>query len=371
MSIFSKLKQKQLFILLFTFFLIQCESEKGANESFKEQILSPLVKLHVPDQSLDVVDVHISKSFNEKIISGFISNKPTFEALKIKADSLSYAFEVILLPEPSLGDSIFGIVNVSVTPLRERPSHVSQMVDQAIMGHPLKLLRQEGDWYLCKTHYNYVGWINKTALKRCDDTFYHQWEFLAKHRIKKLNTMVYSEPKTFSEPISDLVLNNKIIVKQRILKWCKVQLPDGRIGFIHTSDIEKIKPSKALNMENIVSDAKRMMGVPYLWGGNSTKGNDCSGFTQNVFYAQGFQLPRDARQQALIGKDVSIYEAKPGDLFFFGEGEKVKHVGICIGGMEFIHQGGKVDIHSLDPNSSRFNQYRADTFLFVKRIEQN
>jgi cell wall-associated NlpC family hydrolase len=63
-----------------------------------------------------------------------------------------------------------------------------------------------------------------------------------------------------------------------------------------------------------------------------------------------------------------LKDSQPGDLFYFGDGEKVKHVGICVGGKAFIHQGGKVDIHSLDPQSEIYNQYRANTFMFVRRI---
>ena len=111
-----------------------------------------------------------------------------------------------------------------------------------------------------------------------------------------------------------------------------------------------------------------MTGIPYLWGGNSSKGNDCSGFTQTVFDAAGYQLPRDARQQAKLGIDININDAKPGDLLFFGDGQKVTHVGISLGKMDFIHQGGKVDVHSLDTTSDRYNDYRKQAFMFTKRI---
>jgi len=353
-------------ILLISLFFFGCESDQQIQHE-----LSRISGKHIPDKTLQVFDISIENNIIEKTLSGFTSNSSAFSELKSYADSNNIDFNVSLLPDPELGDTLFGVVNVSVTPLREKPSHASQMVDQAIMGYPVKLLRKVGDWYLCQTHYSYVGWINKTAIRTATDAQRQQWEYHAIHRVKKLNSVVYSQPKTHSEPVSDLVLNNRIMVQKKILKWCEIRLPDGRKGFVQSTDLKKIKFNKKPDGEQLLTTAKKMMGVPYLWGGNSAKGNDCSGFTQTVFNTQNIQLPRDARQQALIGKQVELYESQPGDLFFFGEDNKVKHVGICIGGKEFIHQGGKVDIHSLEPNASRYNTYRADTFLFAKRIQQN
>lgn len=353
------------FILLFQFiyFFLGCSNKKEIQYS-----ITKIQEKHIPDKALEVFDISIQKNFFNKTVQGFTSNPDAFAELQHFSDSIQFEFEVAHLPEPSLGDSIFGIVNVSVTPLREKPSHASQMVDQAIMGYPVKLLRKVEDWYQCQTHYNYVGWINKTAIQNETESGKKNWETSANYRVKQLNSIMYSQPKTFSDPVSDLVLNNKLIVTKKMLKWCEIHLPDGRTGFIQSSHIQKVQPNQKLDIDELLILSKRMMGVPYLWGGNSAKGNDCSGFTQTVFKAQNFQLPRDARQQALKGKQVELYESQPGDLFFFGEGDKVKHVGICVSGKEFIHQGGKVDIHSLDPNSHRYNKYRADTFLFVKRI---
>ena len=82
----------------------------------------------------------------------------------------------ILLPDPALGDKVFGIVNVSVTPMREEPRHSSQMVDQAIMGNVVRLLKSDNGWYLAQTHYDYVGWINKSGLFVTNESGKNDWQ---------------------------------------------------------------------------------------------------------------------------------------------------------------------------------------------------
>ncbi len=358
-------KLKNQLLLLFVLISINCNSDKTA-----EFDITNIGQKHINDKSLEVFDIQFEEVKSSPTLTGATSNKKAYSDLKAFSDSSGYQFNVKLLPDASLGDSIYALVNVSVTPLREMPMHSSQMVDQVIMGNTIRLLRKSGDWYQIQTHYLYIGWIHKTAIYRCDRSTLMIWRNQAIFKINQLYSTVYSLPKINSDPLSDLVLNNKLKVIRKLLKWVKVELPDNRTGYVRSKELEKVSPYTAKNFDSdkLLSVAHQMMGIPYLWGGNSTKANDCSGFTQTVFKSQNFQLPRDARQQALLGKSIELKDSQPGDLFYFGDGEKVKHVGICVGGKAFIHQGGKVDIHSLDPYSKLYNAKRANTFLFAKRL---
>ena len=346
----------------------------GKDKIDLENRLTHLSDKYIPDNSLAVNDISLKEENGYVTVNGKTTSRELHEHLSAFSDSLSFRYEVMLLPDPALGDSVHGIINVSVTPMRERTSHTSQMIDQAIMGNSVKILYETDDWYLCQTHYDYVGWITKSSVYKCEDTYKTYWEQNANYRLKDLSTTIYYEPNRLSIPVSDAVLNNRLIIDESIAEWHKVMLPDGRIGFIDKENVELI--SKDLDTKDhedlIFSNALSMKGVPYLWGGNSSKGNDCSGFTQTVFKTAGIQLPRDARQQAQIGELVKIEDLEKGDLLFFGSGERVTHVGISMGGNDFIHQGskleGKVDIHSLDPGSPIYNSYRKDTLLFAKRI---
>jgi cell wall-associated NlpC family hydrolase len=124
------------------------------------------------------------------------------------------------------------------------------------------------------------------------------------------------------------------------------------------------KNSRVLNGESIARTSKTFLGVPYLWGGTSSKGVDCSGFTKTVYRLNGVELNRDASQQARNGEDVvldsSFSTSRKGDLLFFGQkatserSERITHVGIYLENKKFIHSSGRVRFGSFDPSSPMY-----------------
>jgi len=182
-------------------------------------------------------------------------------------------------------------------------------------------------------------------------------------------------------PVTDVVAGVLLENVKRHGTWSEIRLPDGRTGYIESrfvEDYQRWRKSRKLDAEHIEMTSKLFLGVPYLWGGTSAKGFDCSGYTKTVFRLNGMELNRDANQQATMGEDVVVgpdmQGIKKGDLLFFGrkaaEGkpERIWHVAIYLGKKEFIHCSGRVRINSLDPSAPNFDEDRLNTFVRAKRV---
>ncbi len=366
-----------LLFLIIVLVISTCTSRNQVKNAFENKT-QKIEDKYVPDPSLDMLSAEIEYDNNQWILRGETTVPEAKTELIAFTDSLfgenNYKNEFVELPHPNLGDSTYGIVMVSVANLRENPRHSAQLVDQAIMGNILRLLKNDGGWYLIQTEYDYIGWMRRESFVRTDESGVSDWQKSKRVRVKKLFALVRSERDENATPVTDVVLNSLLYFDDQTRNWVKVATPDGRTGYLKheavTTDLSKVPAGNT--RDSIIKTAKGMMGIPYLWGGNSTKGNDCSGFTQTVFKRHHIQVPRDARQQALVGEEINPDEnfsnVKPGDLLFFGSSDRITHVGISLGGPEFIHQSGRVHINSLDPDADNFSAYRKRTLRKITRV---
>lgn len=371
---------KKVFPVLFllSILTLSCENNAKITEVFNKR--AEQIQTHyAPDLSLTVFKAELIYDHQQWVLRGETTLPEARKDVITLADSLlgkdKYQNKFIELPDSSLGDSTYALVCVSVANLREEPDHAAQLVDQNILGSALRLLKNEDDWYLVQTEYNYIGWMTPESFHRTDQKGVRSWKEADKVRVIELFPLVYSKPDEQSEPVTDVVLNARLRLEGKSGEWTKVSTPDNRVGFIKSQFVlqdneQTISPEKRRNM--IIKTARSMMGFPYLWGGNSSKGNDCSGFTQTVFKTNDINILRDAGQQAREGEEIipddTFSNILPGDLLFFGRGERITHVGISLGGTDFIHQSGDVHINSLNPDAEDFSAYRRKSLKKIKRF---
>ncbi|MGI8964909.1 MAG: NlpC/P60 family protein, partial [Limisphaerales bacterium] len=266
--------------------------------------------------------------------------------------------------------------------LRENPAHGAELGTQILMGNLLRLWKKMGGWYYAQTADHYLGWIENDSFIRCSKEKAEAWANSPDQLIvTELEDRVRQKPNPKTFPISDVVAG--VLLKKIGLEgdWFQVELPDGRRGYLKKSSAVNIAEWKKMvvaSPEHLEEMARSLLGVPYLWGANSTKAMDCSGFTKTVFLLNGIQLNRNASHQAKQGREVSLQDdfahLQKGDLLFFGRKkmgdrpETISHVGIYLGDKTFIHASGMVKINSLAPASPLLDARRLKMLVRARRL---
>lgn len=285
-----------------------------------------------------------------------------------------------LLGDDDFGSLGWGIANNSVVAVRSEPRHAAEMVTQVLLGTPVKLLEQLGDWRRVQLPDRYVGWVEGSLQPVLQERL-DNYLALPKIIVTAHYATAFEKPSHCSLPVSDLVAGNILVVQSSIGMFYQVRYPDGREAYARKADaspVDEWLASVELTGESIVKHALQLLGVPYLWGGTSTKGFDCSGFTKQVYLMHGIVLPRDASLQAMQGESVDTGDdfgnARPGDLLFFvskatdeNPVERVTHVAIYMGEKRFIHASDSVRIGSFDPPDPLYDAFNANRYSLAKR----
>jgi cell wall-associated NlpC family hydrolase len=246
-------------------------------------------------------------------------------------------------------------------------------VTQAVMGVRVRVLDEAdgGRWLRVALPDGYRGWLRAWLSAPDDDS----WPVARVAEVDVPWTWVLPEPARQDEPVSDVVIGTRLKPIGRASSgWQPVALPDGRTGVIDCAELLRGKvipadaPRRPARAPALLATARRFLGVPYVWGGTSPKGFDCSGLTQLVHDLHGLPLPRDskdqdawlARRATPIGDPMAV---PPGGLLFFGQpGKPVSHVGFSLGAGAFLHAQGRVRMHTLDPSTPQYHKDLAGNF---------
>ncbi|MGV3541474.1 MAG: NlpC/P60 family protein [Rufibacter sp.] len=300
---------------------------------------------------------------------------------RLRSAGVSFEDKIEVLPAADLEGKHFAVVTLSVANLRSEPKHPAELATQATMGTPLKVWKQQRGWYLVQTPDHYLAWLDGSGIKLMDEVTLASWQRGEKLLYTQPYGFAYAAKDKSGATVSDLVYGDVMVLKNQAGDFYEVGFPDGRTAYVSVSEAEKYAKWAATRQpteQNLVETSKKLLGLPYLWGGTSFKGVDCSGFTKTVYFMNGLVLPRDASQQVHVGELVDTKDGfqnmKPGDLLFFGspakdgKPERVVHVGMWIGNNEFIHSAGRVRISSMDPAAPNFDEPELKRFLRAKRV---
>lgn len=336
---------------------------------------------YAPDNRTAICEILVRPDRKVWVLSGK-TNIPEAkeELLKVlEAQRIPVMDSISLLPlQP---DSSYAMVRVSVANLRARPSHTAELVTQATLGLPLRVYWQSRGWYRVQTPDTYIAWVNGGAIilltKRESDSIAR----LPKIIFLDTYGFSYESPESGTERVSDLVAGTLVTYIGEKDRFYHIGYPDGRTAWIPVSTGRHYSTwLRQLTQEGseLTKTAITLKGIPYLWGGTSTKEMDCSGFTKTVYFLNGMILPRDASQQSqtgiLIDSTQNFDNFQPGDLLFFGKkasgesAEKVIHVGLWLGDGRFIHASGDVHISSLLHEADDFDEYNEKRYLKTRRI---
>lgn len=377
---------KKLLFFVFSFFsflllLSGCSSLSDENAKIASTI-SNVKNVFAPDTRIAIFDVTPHWTSHGLVVSGEVNNP---EAKQVLLDSLSsFVFRVIDSVKVIGGpgeEPAWAIVRISVANMRTKPAEQSELASQAIMGTVIRVWKIQHGWSYVQTPDRYLGWMDNDSFIKTSNVEMEDWMKAKKVIVTDLTGRIMQTPDKNSYPVSDVVAGSLLKDEGRAGVWTRVELPDHRTGYLLSSvvtDYETWKNNTKPTPDGIEHFAKLMAGIPYLWGGTSTKAVDCSGFTKTVFMMNGLQLNRDANQQAEEGIDIPAGEhfsnLRKADLLFFGrkatatKREKIVHVGIYLGNEMFIHSSGMVRISSFDPASPIYDPYDLHRFVRARRI---
>lgn len=230
---------------------------------------------------------------------------------------------------------MFGICNLANIPLRFEPSDRSELVSQVLFGEHFQILEQDQKWSKIKLAYDdYEGWIDNKQYKSITEEHYNL--------LSKDNIVLNADLIEYITSPENLLMPIPLGASLSFLNYPEINSENFNFEGLKVSGI---KPKS-----DIINTAYMYLHAPYLWGGKTPFGIDCSGFTQMVYKLNGYQLLRDASQQATQGEALSfIEESEAGDLAFFDNDEgNIIHVGIIMENNYIIHASGKVRIDRLD-----------------------
>jgi cell wall-associated NlpC family hydrolase len=304
----------------------------------------------------------------------------TERAIRQADPHLHIANDIVVLSRP---DTPWALSNGALSNLRKTPSNKSEIVAQALFGEPVELLHRNGEgWWFVRLSDGYLGWTVESYLSMCDRSDASTYRAQADALVLAGLAQAYTRPQESVEClVGRLPFGVPVKVAERRREMARVNWEGAPALWVAERDLlpmaERPRPD-ATGIARTLELMSRFMGVPYLWGGKTPFGFDCSGFAQAAMEFMGLRVPRDADLQCFAGRPIEG-KPRPGDLLFFGdetadapEAERlsaITHVAVSLGGTEFIHATQitwGVQRNSLDPASPIFRPWLKEHLAAVR-----
>ena len=319
------------------------------------------------DDRLFAFDVEaVLKDGGRVELNGHIEFPETRNALATYLGVLGFAVEdrLVKLPADQLGERIFGLVKVSHSLGYNRPHGRRSIETDCLLGEPLYLLRERDGQLLVHSGEGYLSYIRNADVLRVDGDAFARYTHGPNVRM-----------------VSDHQLAGGLTVPAGArLKWISTngemvsaELPTGETVELPATACE-VRGEPAAELDAIIGNAQQLLGTPYLWGGRTSDGVDCSGLVQIGYATAGLHLPRDSYQQFYVGRLTATRwhtaGLRRGDtLYFLGNDGKIRHTGIYLGNDRYLHAVEPVvRINSFNPAHEDYVPRRHASFAFAKRL---
>ncbi len=254
------------------------------------------------------------------------------------------------------------VISAAVAPVHNEADFTSEMITQGLMFESVGILDKKDNWCRVSMEDGYEGWIHHFNLS---EPYINSQSSLT---ITNRYTPVRAQRGRDGQILTLLSFGTTVPILEKTSGYCRIQLINGKDAFIPAQQ-EILKQ----NRSDIIKLAIYLMGVPYLWGGKSSFGYDCSGFVQMVLKAVGISIPRDTGLQIKTDwlEEISITDTKPGDLVFFSVDNQINHVAFTTGEGKIIHCSGEVKLESIIEGEPGFNSKLAKldhTFTSISKM---
>lgn len=317
-----------------------------------DRLVEAVRQEHVPDFRSGVFDVSISRLPTGAVLHGQSTHDEAVADLirRLQDDGVDVRDEVVRLPDLTPGSSRHGVIRVAIAPVYSEPRLPAPQISQLVMGIRVELLARVGEWVRVRGEDGYLGWVHDGYVETGTEEWAFGWERgTSGEAVVSLGAELVDE---------DGGVIARLPWGARLARHSGAyHIPDGRRGAVANGevvDIDRLGDRFPPRGESIARTGRRWLGAPYLWGGVTLSGVDCSGFAQAVMWMHGVALPRDSdlqeRTGAAVDLDDELAVLRPGDLLYFAErGERISHVAISLGGPLIIHSAlGNGGVHTND-----------------------